>query len=151
MIKKLNLLFCIAYCLTAQAEVIELKDGTRITGTISSLEKGIYTIDSPSLGTVRINKGEIVKIDSVDSPTTPGKSDISQQALQDKITSNLPIMQNIMAIQNDPDVQAILSDPDIMQAINSGDIDKLMNNEKMKRLMDNPKIKSITDEAQELQ
>src|SRR5258708_17322427 len=41
---------------------IELKDGSRIEGEIQSIENGVYTVLSPSIGTVHIAQSSIVRI-----------------------------------------------------------------------------------------
>ena len=41
---------------------IELKDGSRIQGEIQSIDNGVYTVLSPSIGTVRVAQSNIVRI-----------------------------------------------------------------------------------------
>ena len=49
-------------CGTLAAPTIELKDGSRIQGDIQSLENGVYTVLSPSIGTVHVAQSNIVSI-----------------------------------------------------------------------------------------
>ena len=127
-----------------RAETIELKDGNRISGTILSLENGLYTVQSASLGEIQIAKTQVLKITSTDDENTGQDMASLQSNMREKIVSNPSLMNSIMTLKNNPEVQDVLSDPELMRAIANGDLNALMHNEKIKRMMENPEIKSIT-------
>jgi len=49
-------------CDVSASPTIELKDGGRIEGEIQSVDNGVYTVLSPSLGTVHVAQSNIVRI-----------------------------------------------------------------------------------------
>jgi len=112
----LSLLFLVVVHHAAGAmKVIELTDGSRITGEVSSVNKGIYTIRSDSLGTVTIEESKIRAVRSKSS----GINDVSVQetrALQEKMLSDEEIMALIESLRHDPDFKKALEDPEIMKA-----------------------------------
>ena len=63
--------------------------------------------------------------------------------------SDEQLLNNILSLQNDPDVQEILNDPAIVRAVNSGNIDALISNPKFMQQLVNPKIQSITRDVVE--
>lgn len=137
-------ILCIFFNMVNRAETIELKDGNRISGTILSLENGLYTVQSASLGEIQIAKTQVLKITSTDDENTGQDMASLQSNMREKIVSNPSLMNSIMTLKNNPEVQDVLSDPELMRAIANGDLNALMHNEKIKRMMENPEIKSIT-------
>ena len=129
----------------AIAEVIKLKDGAKITGSIVSLNNGIYVVESPSLGTVSIKKNQVVGIYTEEQSSQPGATSSMFESMQQTMLQDKAVMNMVMSLQNDPQVQAILADPEIMNAINSGDYSSLMNNQKLHQLMENNTVKSISN------
>ncbi len=139
-----------------ESSVIELSDGSIITGEVVSFDGKVWTIQSGSMGTLKIDGAKIVSIRSktaVGKEPDGGISTGSQanaadiQAMQQSIMANEQIMAMIMGLQHDPEIQAILQDPEVMQAVNAGDMHALLSNPKFIRLMENAKIKDITKEA----
>ena len=133
---------------------IELKDGSRIEGEIKSIDNGVYTVLSPSLGTVHVAQSNIVRIvyggDVANAAAPTGKpparddaltSDIQQ--LQTRLAQDPATMQSIMSLQNDPQIQAVLSDPAIMKAIQEGDYMSLLGNAKIQGLESNEHLKQL--------
>src|SRR4051794_2076105 len=49
-------------CTALASPTFELKDGSRIEGEIQSVENGVYTVLSPSIGTVHVAQSSIVRI-----------------------------------------------------------------------------------------
>ena len=138
---------------------IELKDGSRITGEIQSLDKGVYTILSPSIGTVHVAQSNIVRIvysgdvpnavASTDKPSAPDNAmahDIQQ--LQASLAQNPATVQSIMSLQSDPQIQAVLSDPTIMKAIQEGDFTSLLGNPKIQALENNEHLKQVVQQQE---
>ena len=141
---------------------IELKDGSRITGEIQSLDKGVYTIVSPSIGTVHIAQSNIVRIvysgDVSNAPSTVASSDKSAahddgfahdvQQMQASFAQDPATMQSIMSLQSDPQIQAVLSDPAIMKAIQDGDFTSLLSNPKIQALESNEHVKQLVQQQE---
>jgi len=160
--KRLLLMGIVLLCLSIpsvfaeEISVIELKDGSVITGEVVSFDGKVWIIQSGSMGTLKIEGAKVVSIrtrdafkkessGAVSGESTSGKADI--KAMQQSIMSNEKIMAMIMNLHDDPDVQAILQDPEIMRAVNAGDVNALMTNPKFIRLMENTQVKAITKEA----
>jgi hypothetical protein len=130
---------------------VELIDGSVLSGEIISFREGVYTVLSPSLGTIEINESKIRLIRVKPSETATGKTvrptntsvDKELKILQESITSDQQIMQMILSLQNDPDIQELLQDAVIMEAVSSGDIDTLMSNPKFRKLLEKPDIQHI--------
>jgi hypothetical protein len=151
---------CLAALLSALASgvlaspTIELKDGSRIQGEIQSIDNGVYTVLSPSIGTVRVAQSNIVRIlYSAEIPNVAGSSgkapahddtlapDIQQ--LQTRLAQDPAAMQSIMSLQSDPQIQAILSDPGIVKAIQEGDYMSLLSNPKIQALESDEHLKQV--------
>jgi len=109
-----------------------------------------YTIKSPSLGTVKLNSGQIEAIRKPSGTSTVNNGNLQQgisqndiSRLQQQILADPQAMNLIQSLQTDPKFQAVLNDPQIMQAITAGDFNALLNNPKFKALMNNPVIQKI--------
>ncbi len=136
---------------------IELKDGSVVIGRVTSFSGGIYTIESQTLGTIKIEDSNIKSIRS----KSPGKNleedsgdnnilDQNQiQSLQKQMMNDQGIMGMILDLRNDPEFQKILQDPAITQAITSGDISTLMSNPKFMDLLNNSTVKGISRKLME--
>jgi len=133
---------------------IELRDGSRIEGEIESIENGVYTVLSPSLGTVRVAQSNIVRIlfngEVSNAAGSSGKLTAHDDALapdiqqlQTRLAQDPAAMQSIMSLQSDPQIQAILSDPGIMKAIQEGDFTSLLVNPKIQALESNENLKQL--------
>jgi hypothetical protein len=139
-----------------EISVIELSDGSRITGEVISFDGNTWIIHSESMGRLKIESSKVRSIRARDnavqnqagSPTSGyqvGKDEI--RAMQQSIMANQEILKMIMNLQDDPEIQAILNDPEIMNAVNAGDINALITNPKFMRLLEKADIKAITQEA----
>ncbi len=128
---------------------IELIDGSTITGEVQSLNNGIYTIKSESLGTVRIEDSKVRAI-RVKSETPAGRA-VSRESgtaggvkdLQEKMTGDRETMSLIQSLQNDPDFKKILEDPEIMKAVQEGNFAALAADPRIRKLLDNPTVQDI--------
>ena len=134
--------------------MIELKDGSRIEGEIQSIENGVYTVRSSSIGTVRIEQSNIVRIvygaDVANAAASSGKSPARDDALtsdiqqvQTRLAQDPAAMQSIMSLQSDPQIQAVLSDPEIAKALQEGDYFSLLGNPKIQALESNEHLKQL--------
>jgi hypothetical protein len=126
---------------------IELKDGSIITGEVVSLNNGIYTIKSGTLGTLKVEESKVNIIRPKSPPRGPGaaqnntSSDV--QTLQHRMMSDQEIMGLILSLQNDPDFKKLLEDPEIMKAVSACDVATLTANPKFMKLLGNPAVQEI--------
>lgn len=130
-----------------ELQVIELTDGSRITGEVVSLVNGVYTIKSDSLGTVRLgaSKVRLIRAQSAGASASPSQE---ARALQEKMLSDEEIMSLIQSLQDDPDFQKVLEDPEIMKAVNAGDIPALIANPQFMKLLNNATVEKIRRKTQ---
>lgn len=139
---------------TLAAAIIELKDGSRIRGEVQSVERGEYTIVSPSIGTLRTAQSNIVRIvyggdegssERSASGSSAGNDDLSRQTLhlQAQLAQDPSAMESVLSLQTDPQIQALLNDPQIMQAIQEGDYASLLSNPKIQALDNNAQLKAV--------
>jgi len=133
---------------------IELKDGSRIEGEIQSIDNGVYTVVSPSLGTLHVAESNIARIDyandaskAADSSGKSSKQDSPLtgeiQKLQAGLAQDPAALQSIMSLQSDPQIQAVLSDPAIVKAIQDGDYASLLGNLKIQALDSDEHLKQL--------
>ena len=135
-----------------EARELELSDGSVITGEVLSLAKGIYTIKSESLGTIRIEESKIRAIRSRVASAAPlsaaslsgavGTS-ADVKTLQSKMAGDQDVMNLIHSLQNDPEFKEILEDPEIMHAVQTGDVAALLGKPKFLELLNNPTVHQI--------
>jgi hypothetical protein len=118
---------------------IELRDGSIITGEVVSLNNGIYTIKSGTLGTVKVEESQVNVIRQKSSQGAGGEA----RSLQNKMMNDQDIMSLIQSLQNDPEFKKILEDPDVLKAVNAGDISALMANPKFTKLLNNSTVQEI--------
>jgi hypothetical protein len=155
-------IFLLPVC--GQSAQIVLIDGSHIYGDIESLDNGVYTVKSYSLGRIKIDSSRIryfrytqndpepggpspeKKAPAPESP--PPNSDQNVQALQNQMVSNPEIMDLIQSMQNNPEIQSILNDPETMEAIRAGNIGVLLSNPAIQNLMKNPKVNRIREELE---
>lgn len=134
---------------------VELIDGSMISGEIVSFRKGVYTLRSGILGTIKINESKIRLIRMKSFDATAGKSispsntssNEEVQTLQQSILGDQKIMELILSLQSDPDVQELLQDPVIMNAVNSGDFTTLMSSPKFIKILEKTTIQEIKKEV----
>jgi hypothetical protein len=142
-------------CGVQASPTIELKDGSRIEGEIQSIDNGVYTVLSPSIGVVRLAQSNIVRIvysggDIERASDSSGKASARDdsmtrdiQQLQTRLAQDPKSMQLIMSLQSDPQIQAVLSDPAIMKAIQNGDYMGLLGNAKIQALESNEHLNQL--------
>ncbi len=126
----------------AETREIELTDGSVITGEVLSLARGIYTVRSATLGTLRIEASDI-RVIRLKGYASPGETRDRVRSLEDKMPGDREIMDAIRALQNDPDIQKILQDPEIMKAVQAGDIAALMRNPEFMKLLNKQTLQDI--------
>lgn len=65
------------------------------------------------------------------------------ESLKERMLQDQAVMEQIRALQHDPEMQALLSDPNVIRAVQSGDYSVLVNNPAFLRLLNNPRVKEI--------
>ena len=130
---------------------IVLTDGSVVYGEIRSVSGGVYTIQSSTMGVLKIDQSRIREIrfgaHGVDRQTSENipKADMNSelQAVQKSLLGNQEVLNIILTLQGDPEFQKILNDPDVMNSVLAGDVQSLMANPKFLKLLDHPKVKEI--------
>lgn len=145
-------------CGSASAETLMLNDGSVIRGDIKTLQDDVYTIETDSLGTIRVRKQDVRVIDRNDEAelgppvlssideSPPEQADL--QAIQSRMMQIPDLFSMIEALRSDPDMQAVLSDPEILNALASGDFATLMNNPKIIALTGNAKVRDVIEKVE---
>lgn len=132
----------IAYC--GQTNKIELTDGSVIDAEIISFENNIYTLNTTSLGEIKVAASKIRKIEIASQNTLDTNSIQSQtDKIKQKVMANPEIMKDVSNLANTAEFQDLMKSPEIVNAAKSGDIKALMQNQKFMELINNPKIKEI--------
>ena len=128
----------------AEIKEIELTDGSVITGEVLSLNNGVYTIRTGSLGTLKIDDAKVraIRPQSTSSSRQSGQTG-DVKSLQDKMMSDQEVMSMIQSLKDDPQFNKILEDPEIMKAVSRGDTAALMANPKFLQLLHNPTVRDI--------
>ncbi len=148
-----------AQAMAGDDAVIYLKDGSVIRGKITSHVSRVYSVKTPSLGTMRIHESKIASIKMGAAALPKGNSTPSAgagasnalgretQAMQKKLMADPEIMNVILSLADDPQIQQVLADPAILQAVSAGNMDALVANPKFLKLMSHPKVLEITQKA----
>ncbi len=136
-------------------QIIRLQDGSEIRGEVISLSNGVYTIDSRSLGTIKLGSDQVQMMTSggapASNPVDQAKQQMGEQtvqSIQSAITANTGLMSAILKLQNDPAMKAILADPEVMQAVQNLDLQALSQNPKIQALMRSPQVQQIQGQLQ---
>jgi len=135
---------------------LELTDGSIIVGEVLGMSAGVYSVRSPTLGTISIESSRIRSLSNADTAATsdatlanPGASygdDID--ALQRQMVGNPDLMQMIVGLQNDPALQRAMANPELMALISSGNIDALRQHPSFLELMGHPGIRGVVEQLQ---
>jgi hypothetical protein len=146
-------LILFAVCAHAgELKVIELKDGSVISGEVISLSGGTYTIKSDSLGMIKLEESKISAIRSKTAPSGPAAATVNAgteaKSLQEKMLSDKEIMSMIQSLQDDPDFKKLLEDPETLKAVQAGDVAALMANPQFMKLLNNPTVRDIRKKVQ---
>lgn len=132
--------------LAAESVELALQDGTVVHGTLNSFIDGVYTINSNTLGTLRI---EAAKVKGIRSEGIQDSSPEALQSLQNKMAGDAAVMDLVKSLQQDPDFQAILGDKEIQRAISAGDLSTLEHNQKLLKLMNKSTVQEIAQKLRQ--
>ena len=131
---------------------IDLVDGTIISGNLVSFTNGVYTINSTTLGTIKIKEANVRSIHTKTSAAKTPPDITTQtgvQSLQQRMVADEQIMKMITTLLQDPEFHEILQDEALMKAISSGDIDTLKSNSKMQKLLDKSTVEQIKERLEQ--
>ncbi len=138
------------------AQVITLKDGSVIKGSVLQLTDGIYTLETGNLGKITVAESEIINITAEPSPAPTDMGDTANaslkgqvQQVQTNLLSDPEVMTDIQSIMQDPEIRGVLSDPAFMQAIMSYNPGQIQQNEKTQYLLQNPKFQSLMEKIRQ--
>jgi hypothetical protein len=145
------------YC--GQASRIELTDGSVVNGEVTSLANGSYTINTASLGVIKIDAAKVAKIESVKSSPLNAPFDAGTQLnkltptqinnYRQKLMSNPDNAAVIKNLAANPKIKALAEDPEIVKAAKSGNIQELINNKKFTDAVDSPETEEAAKEIKQ--
>ncbi len=142
---------------------IELTDGSIVVGEVIAVHDGQYRVRSVMLGEVSIPESSIRSLrprsNDVDSGAAPHSTSGSEtgygssgyggelSSIQQQLASDPNLMQQIQALQEDPEIKALLADPEFARLILSGDLERLRADPRVQRLMEHPAIQDIVGQV----
>lgn len=130
-----------------ETRVFELSDGTTVVGTVTAFRDGVYTVSSPSLGTLRIPESGILVMRKRTAQGSSGKTGgMDVESLQRMILADPRFGRSLERLQEDPSVRRMLEDPALRSALQSGDYEALMQRPEFQRLLDHPEVRNMTRE-----
>jgi hypothetical protein len=138
---------------------LELTDGSIIFGEIMGMSGGVYSVRSPTLGTISIESSRIRSLRDADIPAAIDQTALANpsgglsygtdiDALQRQLVGSPDLMQMIVGLRNDPALQRAMADPELMALISSGNIDALRQHPSFLELMSHPGIRAIVEQIQ---
>jgi len=143
-----------------ETQTITLKDGSQIRGELTGVGSGVYTVNTPTLGEVKVNSSEVASISSGSAPLMQQQAqgggyaqqasggDFNQkiQDAQKKLMNDPAMMEQLQAMAQDPELMKLLSDPSLVQAVTSHNVQAIESNPKAQALMNNPKMRAIMEQ-----
>jgi hypothetical protein len=168
-----KLIFCVLLCSAisgfrafgAEVNDIYLSDGSVLRAEVVSLQNGVYTLRSASMGEFTLDASRVSQIGN----RQPGQNSLpgaplqfqqqpseSQQAFQAKVASTQAVIMNdpegmkaAMSMASDPDFQKLIEDPEAVAALKSGDLPTLMKKPQFRVIMDNPKMQGFISQMKD--
>lgn len=132
-------------------QTIVLKDGTSIKGFLSSVANGTYTIESQTMGQVKIPAAHIASINAAN--VAPAMNNLTTQdgtlspsainIIKMNMLQDPQIIALLQKLAEDPSVTEILQNPALMQAALSMDPQQVQNNPDVQKLIQNPTMQEI--------
>ncbi|MBN2887487.1 MAG: hypothetical protein JXM75_12355 [Chromatiaceae bacterium] len=128
---------------------IELIDGSVLTGELRAVESGRYWIRSATLGDLSVPEERVRSVTPLAATSSgapiPGFGQADLAAIQQQIASNPDLMKQVMALQNDSDLQAILADSALTQRAMAGNLESLGQDPRIRRLLEKPEIRALME------
>ena len=141
-----RLLLCLPLMASAEpVQNIELTDGSMVRAEVLSLNDGVYSLRSDTLGEVQIAAEKIRAIGTPPMANTAaaGGKNEAIEGIRNSMLNDAQAMGKIESLRDDPLVKNILNDEATMRAISAGDINSLMNDPKIKALMENSTVRDL--------
>ena len=116
-------------------------DGSVINGEIVSYADGIYTINTPTFGAMKVEAKKVSKIESTspiaqaDNPTPSQVSTYGQKLMDNPENAAI-----VVGLTSNPGLQEMANDPEILEAAKKNDIQALMKNPKFMNIVNSPEI-----------
>jgi len=133
-------------------KVIRLKDGTVLRGTVVPDARGVFRIQTPSLGEVQIDPAQIVSVETAGAVTAAAGTEDRAQMMK-KIKSDVmgdpALMGAVMQLAQDEKIAALMKDDKLQAAVMSMDFDYLKNSEAFQVFADHPDVQAIVGKFQE--
>jgi len=149
---KLIKFFLLSLCLLAlpspaqsgSVKTITLKDGSTIKGEVLSLQNGVYTVRSLTLGEIQLKEDTIVAI-TAEETAQENPSAFKNEVLdiQGEITKDPQLMEEIKHLMADEEVLRLLSDPNLMNDVMTFDEEKIKSNPSVQKLLEHQQIRKI--------
>lgn len=138
-------------------QVITLKDGSQIKGTLAGVDNGVYTVKTPIIGDVHVSQNDVASITNGNvhaalpasnpnytaAPSVGAEtSNLDQQiaAGQQRLLSNPQSMALLQQMAQNPEIIQTLQDPALVQAITTHDYQAVQNNPAVQKLLANPQM-----------
>lgn len=75
-----------------------------------------------------------------------GGADNAISNMQNSLLADPESRDQVLSLQDDPQMQAILNDPATMRAVQAGDLGALMADPKLQALLQNPKVRGLVEQ-----
>ena len=140
-------------------QVITLKDGSQIKGTLSGITDGVYTVKTPIIGDVHVAANDVASITNGNAiaalpaalPTTsaatasgmPAPSDQQVTTAQQQLMNDPQSMQILTQMAQNPEIAQALQDPALQQAVANHDYAAVQNNPGVQKLMGDPQMQAM--------
>lgn len=130
-----------AFC--GEANDVILDDGSSIRAEVVSLQDGVYTMRSESIGTFTLNASRVRRIERAASNPQQENFQARVNSTQRAIAQDPEAARMASAMAADPAFQELLNDPEAVAAIKANDTAALMRNPRFRALMADPKIQAM--------
>lgn len=165
----LNLFFLPVSACAQEPKLIQLRDGSTLTGNVVELNSGVYTIKTENLGVMKIKEEDIVSISNKRfadaqalqaAPVQAGtpapsltKSNLNSQVqlMQQNILSDPAMMADLQELVSDPEIVQILTDETFMSTIMNLDMEAIEKDPKYQKLMHNYKMRTFIEKLKSKQ
>ncbi|MBN1869719.1 MAG: hypothetical protein JW847_03985 [Candidatus Omnitrophica bacterium] len=144
-----------AFANSENLKIITLKSDSTLKGKVIELREGIYTLETPDLGQIKVPESNILSIASFDASVpqdVPLDKNKEKQKLeimgqvnqaQQDILSDPGLITDFQGLVADQEIQSLISDPKLLDDVLSYDPDRIDQNPSIQRLMQNEKIQAL--------
>jgi len=143
---------CLGLARAAPLDQLELQDGSVIAGELLGVANGVYRLRSPILGTVEVNAAQVRALRPAGAaPPTAATADSAATSaalarLQARLEADPALMQQVLALQNDPTVRQALADPSFLAAVGGGNLAALRDHPHLRALLAQPQLRALVEQ-----